>query len=83
MFSAHVLAAIVAERDRLAGPHAVDGVVERVHEHPPTELAVGNDVEPGFDLARDGEADRLVLQGAERSSIFARSSLNTAECPGA
>jgi hypothetical protein len=29
------------ERDGLAGPHAVDRVVERVHEHPSPEFAVG------------------------------------------
>jgi hypothetical protein len=57
----HVLIVVVAERHRLAGPHAVDRVVERVHEHPPAELAVRHDVEPAVDLPLHHRADGLVL----------------------
>ena len=66
----HVLAAVVAERDRLAGSHAVDRVVERVHEHPPAELSVGDDVEPAVDLSLHRRADGLVLQREQLGAIL-------------
>jgi len=58
------LALLVRERD-LPGPRgqAVDRVVEGAGEHEAPELAVGDDVEPGVDLARDRRSDRLVLGG--------------------
>src|SRR5207237_219185 len=56
-----VLAVGVPERHRLAGPHPRHRVVERVHEHPPAELAVGDNIEPALDLTANGLPDRLVL----------------------
>ena len=65
----YVLAAVVVERDGLAGPHAVDRVVERVHEHPSPELAVGDDVEAAVDLPLHGRTDRVVLDPCQLRPI--------------
>ncbi len=65
----HVLAAVVAERDRLPGPHAVHRVVERVHEHPSPELAVGDDVQAAVDLSLDRRSDRVVLDRGQLRPI--------------
>ena len=65
----YVLAAVVVERDGLAGPHAVDRVVERVHEHPSPELAVGDDVEAAVDLPPHGRTDRVVLDPCQLRPI--------------
>jgi hypothetical protein len=63
-------AAVVVERDRLAGPHPRYGVVEGVQEHPPAELSVGDHVEAEIDLPPHDLADRLVLELAKRRPIL-------------
>ncbi len=66
----HGLSPLVAKLHRLAvGRDAVDGVVERVEEHPAAELAVGDHVEPELDLTGDHALDRSIRQPAEMGCV--------------
>jgi hypothetical protein len=45
-------------------------VVERVHEHPPTELAVRDDVKAEVDLSLNDLTDGGVLELSQRAAVF-------------
>jgi hypothetical protein len=62
-------AGVVPERHDVVGAEALHGVIERVEEHPPAELAVCHHIEPARDLALDGLTDRLVLELGQRAAI--------------
>ena len=71
--SATCLAALVPELDLASvGRDALDRVVERVQEHPATELAVGDDIEADVDLTLDDVLDRSVRDVPEVNGVGAR-----------
>ena len=65
----HLLAAGVPEADDVVGAKSLDGVVERIEEHPPTELTIGDHVQPRVDLPPQHFNDGLVLERPQLGSV--------------
>src|SRR5918994_3673534 len=66
----HVVALRVSEVHDVVGPKTFDGVVERVQEHPATELTVRDDIQAEIDLPAHRVADCLVLELLKSGSVL-------------